>query len=133
MVRMFRLSVIVAFVVAISLAMAAPALAQDPVQVAPDKCKVLLENENVRVYEFTLKAGETMPMHSHPRTSIYALSDCSVKISYPDGKSEQAEFKSGQAYYHGPLSHQGVNTGSTECRLIITEIKPHKAAPKPAK
>jgi quercetin dioxygenase-like cupin family protein len=123
----------IAIAVAVSFAVAARALAQDPVQVAPDKCKVLLDNENVRVYEFTLKAGETMPMHSHPRHAIYVADGCSIKISTPDGKSEEAEFKSGQAYYSAPVTHQGVNTGTTQCRLIITEIKPHKAAPMPAK
>jgi len=133
MIRTFRASVLLAFVAAVALALAAPALAQDPVKVAPDKCKVLLENDNVRVYEFTLKAGEKMPMHSHPRHSIYALSTCSVKIGTPDGKSEQLEFKSGEAYYSPPVTHEGTNTGTDVCRLIITEIKSHKAAAQPAK
>jgi hypothetical protein len=133
MIRASRASVLLAFLAAVSFALAAPALAQDPIKVAPDKCKVLLENDNVRVYEFTLKGGETMPMHSHPRHAIYALTDCSVKIGTPDGKSEQVEFKIGQAYYSPPVTHEGTNTGTGECRLVITEIKSHKAAAQPAK
>jgi beta-alanine degradation protein BauB len=99
---------------------------QDPVKVAPDKCKVLLENDDVRVYDFVLKPGETMPMHSHPRTSIYSVTDATLKISTPDGKTQDAEFKAGQAYFHGPVTHEGVNIGTTDCHLIISEIKPSK-------
>jgi quercetin dioxygenase-like cupin family protein len=100
------------------------AAGQDPVKVAPDKCKVLLENDDVRVYEFILKPGEKMPMHSHPRTSIYSLTDAKLKISTPDGATQDAEFKAGQAYFHGPVTHEGVNVGTTDCHFIISEIKP---------
>lgn len=125
MTKAGKLGVVGALSVCALLAFGGRAIAgEDPVKVAPDKCKVLLENDDVRVYEFTLKAGETMPMHSHPRTSIYSMTDAKLKISTPDGKSQDAEFKVGQAYYHGPVTHGGVNVGTTDCRLIITEIKP---------
>jgi quercetin dioxygenase-like cupin family protein len=119
------------FVGALVAAGARPVLAQDPVKVAPDKCKVLFENDVVRVYEFTLKPGEKMPMHSHPQTSIYSLTDSKLTITVAGGKPESAEFKAGQAYYHGPVTHGGVNTGTTDTHLIITEIKgPHSMTQK---
>ena len=111
------------FVGALVAAGARPVLAQDPVKVAPDKCKVLFENDVVRVYEFTLKPGEKMPMHSHPQTSIYSLTDSKLSITVAGGKPAPAEFKAGQANYHGPVTHEGVNTGTTDVHLIITEIK----------
>ena len=40
--------------------------AQDPVKTSPQYYKVLLENDQVRVLEYRLKAGEKEAMHSHP-------------------------------------------------------------------
>ena len=102
------------------------ARAQDSVKVAPDKCKVLFENADVRVYEFVLKPGETMPMHSHPLTVIYSLTDAKGLITAEGGQPNATEFKAGAAYSHGPIAHSGVNVGSTDLHLIITEVKPHK-------
>src|SRR5205823_3668201 len=39
--------------------------AQDPVKTSPQYYKVLLENDQVRVLEYRLKAGEKEPIHSH--------------------------------------------------------------------
>jgi hypothetical protein len=39
--------------------------AQDPVKLSPQYYKVLLENDQVHVVEYRLKAGEKEPMHSH--------------------------------------------------------------------
>jgi hypothetical protein len=40
--------------------------AQDMVKVAPKNCKVLLDNDRVRVIRVVSKPGEKMEMHSHP-------------------------------------------------------------------
>jgi hypothetical protein len=47
-------------------AMRMAAFAQDPVKTSPQCYKVLLENDQVRVLEYHLKAGEKEPMHLHP-------------------------------------------------------------------
>ncbi len=122
-----RMVVGVAVVAALFLVGPGPATAQDAVKVAPDKCKVLLENDVVRVYEFTLKPGERMPVHSHPDTSLYSLTDASLEVTAAGGKPEVMSFVAGQAYAHGPVTHGGVNTGTTVCHLIITEIKGSRA------
>jgi quercetin dioxygenase-like cupin family protein len=118
-------------VVCLALGWAARAvMAQDPVMVAPDKCRVLLENDDVRVYDFVLKPGETMPMHTHPRTALYSLTDSKLAVTVAGGKAETLEFKAGQAYFHGPVTHTGVNTGTTTCHLIITEMREHAGGAK---
>ncbi len=122
-----RMVVGVAVVAALFLVGPGPANAQDAVKVAPDKCKVLLENDVVRVYEFTLKPGERMPVHSHPDTSLYSLTDARLEVTASGGKPEVMSFVAGQSYFHGPVTHDGVNTGTTVCHLIITEIKGSRA------
>ena len=54
-------------------------LAQDPVKVAPDAYKVLLDNERVRVLSVTMKPGGKSPMHSHPANIVYTLNDSKVR------------------------------------------------------
>jgi len=61
--------------------------AQDPVKASPKYYKVLLENDQVRVLEYRLKAGEKEPMHSHPAGVVYVLSGGILKVSYPDGRT----------------------------------------------
>ena len=74
-----------------------PVLAQDPVKLSPQYYKVLLDNDEVRVLEFRFKPGEKEPMHSHPRGIVYSLTDAKIKVSFPDGKSEESAIKAGEA------------------------------------
>ena len=47
----------------------------DGVEVAPHNHKVLFENDEVRVLETTISAGEVTPLHTHLRPSVlYVLS-----------------------------------------------------------
>ena len=46
----------------------------DGVIAAPDHHNVLFENDEVRVIETTVKAGDTTPVHTHPKTVMYVVS-----------------------------------------------------------
>ena len=59
----------------------ATARAQDPVQVAPNDFKVLLENDQVQVLDFHSKGGEKIPVHSH---RAYLTYDISGSVSQQD-------------------------------------------------
>ena len=37
----------------------------DMVKVAPKNCRILFENDQIRIVEVKLKPGEKLPMHSH--------------------------------------------------------------------
>lgn len=102
--------------------------AQDPVKLAPDKCKVLLENAHVRVIEIRLKPGEKLGMHSHPATVTHLLSDGKVSTSYPDGRTVANEMKKGQTLWTEPVIHANENTGNGEAHILVVEMK---EAPKP--
>ena len=75
-----------------------PGYAQDPVKTSPQYYKVLLENDQVRVLEYRLKAGEKEPMHSYPAGVVYVLSDCRLKFSYPDGRTEEKTAATGETH-----------------------------------
>lgn len=46
----------------------------DGVVAAPDHHSVPFENDEVRVIETIVRAGDTTPVHTHPKTLIYAVS-----------------------------------------------------------
>jgi len=96
---------------------------QDPVKVAPKNCKILLENDRVRVVETRLRAGGKMPMHSHPAYIIYALSSHKVKVTFPDGKTKEVKIKAGEALWSEGVSHAVDNIGTTEAHVLNIEFK----------
>jgi hypothetical protein len=72
---------------------------QDPVKVAPRICKVLLENDQVRVLEIRIKPGGKLPMHSHPAYIVYALRTHKIRLTFPDGKTKEVKVKAGGGLY----------------------------------
>jgi beta-alanine degradation protein BauB len=97
--------------------------AQDMVKVAPKNCRVLLDNDKVRIVRVTLKAGDKLEMHSHPANVVYSLNSAKAKYTYADGKTEERELKAGQAVWSEPVTHATENTGTTESRALVIEFK----------
>ncbi len=100
-----------------------PVLAQDAAKVAPDKVKALLDNDKVRVLEFTVKPGEKTGMHSHPEYILYMLSDGTMKTTLPDGKTSELITKTGDIRWNEAVTHENENVGKTEIHALVIELK----------
>jgi quercetin dioxygenase-like cupin family protein len=100
-----------------------PMSEDDPVKVAPDSYKVLLENDQVRVLEVRIKQGAKSEMHSHPRSVAICLNDQRLKFSFPNGKSEDADLKRGQAVWLDGVSHAVENIGTEDVSSVVVELK----------
>lgn len=118
---------------------AATVLAQDPVKVAPNNFKVLLENDRVRVLDFHSKPGEKIGMHSHPDYVTYDVSDTKTKFTSTDGKVTERESKAGQATWRNAETHASEYIGTGDPHAVLVELKgkaakaASKAAPKKKK
>jgi len=109
------------------------AAAQDPLKVAPEMYKLLHENDRVRVMEVTFKPGSKIAKHSHPDHFVYAVTGGKLTIHHAEGEPTNAEVKPGDVVWMAAESHWAVNTGTTEVRLLVTELKePAPAKPKTA-
>ena len=97
--------------------------AQDPLKLSPQYYKVLIDNDQMRVLEFRFKPGEKEPMHSHPRGFVYSLSEAKLKMSFPDGKSEESVLKTGEARWRDAVTHAVENIGTTEAHVVAVELK----------
>jgi quercetin dioxygenase-like cupin family protein len=97
--------------------------AQDVVQVGGDSHKVLLENAQVRVLAVKIKPGEKVPMHSHPASVSYVLTDGKLHITLADGKTVDKEPKAGAATWSDAVTHAVENVGTSEFSQVQIELK----------
>ena len=101
----------------------ATTLAQDPVPIYPNNYKVLLENERVRVLEFTLRKGAKENFHQHPAALTYVLNPFKIRFTFPDGTMRIREAKAGDVFFGEAVAHSPENIGDTDARGILIEMK----------
>ena len=97
--------------------------AQDVVKLMPAMHKLLLDNDDVKIYEATYKPGDKAPMHSHPKHIVYTLSGGKITMTGKDGKMEERSMAAGDVRENPPLTHATENTGDTEVEALVIERK----------
>lgn len=96
----------------------------DALKASPANFKLLLENEHVRVLEYTLNPGEKDIWHTHPPKSSYVVSGGKLKVNLENGESIIAEDTTGTAVWMDHVGkHYVENIGTTPVKIILTEIK----------
>jgi len=100
-----------------------PAGVPDTVKAAPAIHKVLFENDRVRVIDVRMKAGDKLPMHSHPAFVVYPFTDSKMKMTGADGKATEVQAKTGQVIWNEPVTHAVENIGTTEAHVLDVELK----------
>jgi beta-alanine degradation protein BauB len=95
----------------------------DPLKVAGNVYSLVMENDRVRVLHARFKPGAMAIMHSHPDHVIYVLADGKIKITTPDGKSMDADLKTGQAMWMPAGQHAAENVGKKEAHNLVIELK----------
>jgi beta-alanine degradation protein BauB len=95
----------------------------DALKAAPDVYSLIMENERVRVMSVKFKPGQKAVMHSHPDHVVYVLKDGKLKITLPDGKSNEVSLKAGQAIWMQEGLHSPENIGGTEANNLVVELK----------
>jgi len=101
------------------------------VAVSPGLCKVRLENEWVRVIEVRGKAGDKMPLHSHPAYLTYFFNSGKAKFTNADGQSSEREIKANTAKWTEPEKHS-VEFLSPEALTLVVEVKKPTGKKAPA-
>jgi beta-alanine degradation protein BauB len=99
------------------------AAAQDPLKVAPDMYKLLLENDRVRVMEVVFKPGSKIAKHSHPDHFVYVAEAGKLTLHKGEGAKSDADLKIGDVMWIPAETHWAENIGTTQVRLIVTELK----------
>lgn len=94
----------------------------DPIESSPAHYKVLEENDEVRMLEMTVPAGESDNLHSHPNEAVYFITGGKARVTV-DGEQMEMELPDGATMLHEAWTHQVTNIGDIEIRAIIVESK----------
>lgn len=95
----------------------------DPVKVDPKHYKVDFENESVRVLRISYAPGEKSVMHYHPKGVAIYLTEGTVRMTMPNGKSQDMPGKAGSAAWADAGSHLPQNVGSKTLEVVLVELK----------
>jgi len=91
----------------------------------PEFNKVLVDNDRVRVVEFTREAGEKEPLHSHPDMMLYVVEGGIIRAEYETREPVEFDVVTGTALYFAAdeAKHTAENISDARVRIIITEFK----------
>ncbi|HXH19641.1 MAG TPA: cupin domain-containing protein [Chitinophagales bacterium] len=111
-----------AITAAVVFALSVPALAQDPVKVAPEMHKVLVDTNGVRMYIATFEPGSVISTHYHPFHVVYVLQGGELTITDEKGKVTKMAAKEGDAFPGAETVHITKNTGATTVKALVVEV-----------
>ena len=103
----------------------------DPITTNPEFYRVLWENDDVRVLEYTDTPGQETTPHGHPNTVMVTLTDFERRLSTGD-QSREVALAAGSAIWLPAQTHTGKNIGTTPTHTILVELKHSASAARPA-
>ena len=96
---------------------------KDPVRVDSRHYTVEMENEKVRVLRIKYGPHEKSVMHGHPALVGVMLTDCNIRFTYPDGRTEDIVATAGQVVSFPALDHLPENLSDQAFEVIAVELK----------
>jgi len=106
------------------LGFATPVFGQDPIKANPDMYKVLVDNDEVRIYEGRFMPGAKAATHTHANKHyVYAITNATMTITPQQGEARTLNVKAGEVIEGQAETHSSTNSGTTEVRLLIIEPK----------
>jgi hypothetical protein len=83
----------------------------------------LLENERLKVVRMDSAPGGQGAMKERPDRLLYILQGAKVRFLYPGGKTEDAEWRTGDVIYQKADNRQVENIDTTELEHISVHLK----------
>jgi hypothetical protein len=95
----------------------------DAVITNPEKYRVVLENDRVRVLDYTDRPGDKTLMHHHPDFVLHALGPFERRLHFADGTSRVVSMRGGESVFMKAQTHAGENIGTADTHVLIVELK----------
>ena len=97
--------------------------AMEPLTVGAKFTKKLHDTLGLKMYEFTVKPGDSWALHTHPDHTVYVLQGGKMALFIQAaGRQDTLTFPSGMSLVSGPLSDSGKNVGNTTIKMLVTDI-----------
>jgi len=97
-----------------------PAL--DPWNVEAAFAKKFGDTLGIKMYEVTLKPGDSVSLHRHPDHTLYVVQGGKLAITTEDGDRQVLDLPTGVGLVNSITTHSGKNIGNTTIRLLVTDI-----------
>jgi hypothetical protein len=94
----------------------------EPLTVGAQFCKKLYDTLNIKLYEFTLKPGDSAALHTHPDHIWYVVQGGKLAVTFQGKGRLELNLKPGMGAVSGPLSDAARNIGNTTIKLLIADI-----------
>jgi hypothetical protein len=98
-------------------------LPRDIVRVASTHVRVDFENDRTRVLRLTLGAGEAIPMHDDRAGVLVCIAGCRIRLTTPDGKTQDVELKAGETRWMPDARRVTRNIAAGPVEMLYVETK----------
>ena len=108
-----------------------PPVAQDvdALTASPENFRLVLENDRVRVLEYTLLPGQRDRRHTHPQRVAHVISGGKLRVGFPDGTHRDFDEIAGTSEWSKPSPlHDTQNIGTTPIKILLVEVKDRPAS-----
>ena len=96
----------------------------DALTASPDNFRLVLENDRVRVLEYTLLPGRKDRRHTHPRRVAHVIAGGTLRVHFPDGRHLDFVEQAGSTEWGNPAPlHDTENIGTTPIKILLVEVK----------
>ena len=91
----------------------------------PAKAKVQIDNNNIKVTEYSFKPGEETTFHKHEYDYVVVpITDGKLLLIDKDGKETFTSLKKGVSYFRkAGVKHNVINVGESNLTFVELEIK----------
>ena len=84
---------------------------------------VEFDNERLRVVRFHFGPHAKIPMHEAPDVVSIALTEGHLRLTSPDGRSQDFHYEAGDVHWLPAQSHAGENMGDTPLEFVAVQLK----------
>lgn len=95
---------------------------KDPLIVGAKFSKTVGDTLDIKMYELTLKPGESAALHTHPDHTFYILQGGKMEVTFQGQGAVIMDLKEGMGGISGPASDAVKNVGKTTIKMLIHDI-----------
>jgi hypothetical protein len=96
--------------------------ARDGMLVGAAFAKKIADTLNVKMYEFTLKPGDSAALHTHPDHAVYILHGGKLAVYMNGTNRVDMDLPTGGGLIGGPLTDAAKNVGKTTIKLLVVDM-----------
>lgn len=96
--------------------------AMDPLTVGAAFSKKLGDTLNMKMFEVTIKPGDSVAIHTHPDHSFYVLQGGKIEVNIQGVGVKIFDLKPGMGWISGPLTDFGKNIGNTTVKWLEVDV-----------